>query len=114
MTQHAELTMERWSAFGLAKQLLQIAAEMQRGTRPVRTGEMERVRAGYERVLRLVDLTVQSNPGLGLRRELLRWRGVVGELYVSDVSDPERHRLALRVLLRLHPESSQHVQFLDA
>jgi hypothetical protein len=109
MSQHSSLTLERWSRFAPGTQILHIAAEMQRGLELLGRSDHERLRASYERVLALLDLTVAANKKAGLRRELLRWRGVVAENYVSDPPDLPTHRLALRVLLEMHPDSQGQV-----
>lgn len=114
MTQHASLTPARWREFTLGQQILQIGVEMQRGLKSFDSPGRVSLGASYERVLRLVDLTVEVNPIPHLRRELLRWRGVVAEMYVSSEPDRIRHAAALRILLELHPESSVHVAFIDA
>jgi len=106
VTQHSQLAPARWAEFDLGEQLLQIGAEMYRATRFVRSGGLDHARAGYERVLRLVDLTVETRTRPHMRRELLRWRECVAELYVSDAPDPESHRLALRTLLQFHPATA--------
>jgi hypothetical protein len=70
------------------------------------------LRGAYERVLRLVDLTAETARGLGFRRELLRWRDLVAELYLAEVSDERAHRAALRVLLQLRPEAAKQIPYL--
>ncbi len=112
MSQHAGLTAERWGRFTLGQQILQIAAEMQRGTSCLRPERLEHLRGCYERALALVDLTVATQARPGLRRELLRWRGVVAELWLAPSPDPGAHRLALRALLHLHPEAAEQVPYL--
>jgi hypothetical protein len=74
MTQHASLSPERWAAFSRDQQILMIGNEMNRATRLIRLADRPGLLLAYERVLRLVDLTVEVQPGYGLRRELLRWR----------------------------------------
>lgn len=112
MSQHRSLTPERWSGFGLGTQILHIASEMQRGLELLGRSDHERLRPSYERVLALVDLTVAVNSRFTLRRELLRWRDVVAESYISPSPDLATHRLALRVLLELHPQSQPQVALL--
>lgn len=112
MTQHASLVPERWARFDLSQQILQIGAEMQRALKFLRAERSAELRACYERALALVDLTVQVQENPNLRRELLRWRDVIAELYLGDEPDPIVHRQALRVLLRLHPESAKQVTVL--
>jgi hypothetical protein len=114
VTQHAELTVEQWSRFELGQQILQIAAEMHRASESLRPERIESLRLSYERVLRLVDLTVEVHRTPNLRVELLRWRDVVAELYLDPVPDPQVHRLALKTLLWLHPLSAEQVEHLPA
>lgn len=99
--------------FSLGKQILQIGAEMQRGLDHLERSEMVRLRPCYERALGLVDLTVQVNARPNLRRELLRWRAVIAELYLRESPDPALHRLAFRVLLELHPTTQSQVALLE-
>lgn len=112
MTQHAALSPERWARFELGQQILQIGAEMQRALKFLRPECLTEMRACYERAMALVELTVQVQENLHLRRELLGWHGVIAELYKREDPDPIVHRQALRVLLRLHPESSKQVAIL--
>ena len=110
--QHGSLTYERWSAFSRDQQLLMIANEMNRGSKLLAPEDHPRLTATYERILRLVELTVETRPRHGLCRELLRWRDLVAELYVSRAADPARHRQAFRVLLQLVPATAQQIPYL--
>jgi hypothetical protein len=112
VTQHSALSPERWARFTLDQQILQIGAEMHRASRFMAPEDMPHLRSGYERVLRLVDLTVDVSSGLGLRRELLRWRDLVAELYLADASDVDAHRAALRALLLLRPAAAKQIPYL--
>jgi hypothetical protein len=114
MTQHASLTPERWATFSLDQQILMIANEMHRGSKVLRRGESEPLLRCYERVLRLIDLTVEVNPRRTLRRELLRWREVVAGLYISADPPHADHVAALRVLLRFTPVASRQIPFVAA
>jgi hypothetical protein len=104
VSQHAGLTLERWREFDRDRQLLMIANEMHRGRRAV---EPEEVRRGYERVLRLADLTIQAAERATFRRELLRWRDGIAELYLEGRPASERHRQLLHVLLLMSPEAAR-------
>lgn len=112
MTEHSNLTSERWSRFSLTQQILQIGAEMHRGMSSFKPEHAASLTASYERALRLTDLTVQVGARDGLRRELLRWRDVVAELCLRDQPDPATHRLALRVLLQLNAEAAEQIPLL--
>lgn len=111
MTQHSTLSAERWAEFNLDQQILMIGNEMLRASRLMRPGDDTNLRFSYERVLRLVDLTVEVNSRPTLRRELLRWRDLIAELYISPEPDPERHAAAFRVLLLFTPVAAQQIPF---
>lgn len=111
MTQHASLTPERWSAFSRDQQILMIGNEMNRAARLLRLTDRPGLLLSYERVLRLVDLTVEIQTGYGLRRELLRWRDLIAEMYVCPELSPDQHTAAFRALLQLTPASARQIPF---
>lgn len=111
MTQHASLTSERWSAFALDQQILMIGNEMNRGKRFIELGNVTLLKGAYERVLRLVDLTVEVQKRYGLRRELLRWRDLIAEMYLQPEPDSAQHAAAFRALLLLTPEAAKQIPF---
>ena len=104
MSQHAGLTVERWRLFDRDQQLLMIANEMHRASQ---LKEPEAVRRCYERVLRLTDLTVQATTRPTFRRELLRWRDLVANLWLGGQPDRDRHLDALHTLLLMSPETAR-------
>ena len=114
MSEHSSLTPERWAKFDLPRQILQIAVELQRGLESLRPEHRESLQLSYERVLRLTDLTVQVQPRLSLRRELLRWRELIAVLYSRDESDAAAHRDAIRTLLELDPVTANQIDALTA
>jgi hypothetical protein len=111
MTQHASLSPERWALFPVAQQLLMIANEMNRASKLLEPGDGDRLRAGYERVLALADLTIQVTDRRPRRRELLRWRDLIAALYVAPAPDPQGHGAAFRALLQLHPETWRQLPY---
>lgn len=108
-TQHASLTAERWATFARDQQILMIANELQRAGKLGAATDAQRRRNSYARVLQLLDLTIQVQQRHSLRRELLRLRDVVAELYLAGRSEPEDHRAATRCLLRLSPTASRQL-----
>lgn len=112
MTQHARLNEARWSRFELDQQILMIGNEMNRGLRLAESGRAGSLRHSYERVLRLADLTAGLDLRSSLRRELLRWRGLVAELFLSEDVDPGRHEGVFRLLLQLRPMPSRQIPLL--
>ncbi len=114
MAQHAELTEDRWSGFTLDQQILMIANEMNRASALVLSGDIDRVKNCYERVLQLTDLTVRAQTKSSLRWELLRWRDLIAELYMEETTRPDEHRQAFRCLLYFTPEASRQIPYLSA
>jgi hypothetical protein len=108
---HSGLTAARFGRFSRAQQLMAIANELNRASKLFGPADRERLRGAYERVLALVDLTVEVNAERSLRRELLRWRDLVAELYVSHAPDPRDHARAFRALLQLNPETWRQLPY---
>jgi hypothetical protein len=90
-----------------------IANEMNRASKLLGPQDRDRLRNAYERVLALTDLTVEVNEVRALRRELLRWRGLIGELYVLPHGDAHAHGVAFRALLQLHPEAWRQLPYVQ-
>jgi hypothetical protein len=105
MTQHSSLTLGRWRRFPVAQQLLMIANEMNRASKLFDPSDRARLAGSYERILALADLTVEAAERRALRRELLRWRDLIGALYISPTPDQNAHGEAFRALLQFHPET---------
>ena len=111
MTQHSTISHEKWASYGLSRQILMIGNEMHRASSSIAAERTESVKLSYERILRLVDLTAAVNPTRNLRKELLRWRDLIAELYIRPESDPDEHRKAFRCLLQFTPESAKQIPF---
>lgn len=111
MTQHSTLDAARWTEFGIDQQILMIGNEMNRAKRFFGPGDLDRLRRGYERVLALVDRTVEAGPRPALLRELLRWRDLVAELFTQESPRLDDHLEAFRALLRLHPTASLQIPY---
>jgi hypothetical protein len=114
VTQHSTLDAERWSRFDLDQQVLMIANEMNRVAVAIGDGRDDVRRRGYERGLKLTDLTAGGPVRPPFRREILRWRDVLAELYLKETPDPTAHRVAFRALLRLTPSASRQIPLLEA
>jgi len=112
VTQHASLSPERWARFPPDRQLLMIANEMNRATALMDADDGRSRGLAYERVLRLVDLTVAVNPRRALRRELLRWRDLVAALYLEAAPNMREHRAVLRCLLQLAPITAAQIPYI--
>lgn len=110
--QHGGLTAERWATFSFDQQVLMVGNEMNRATQLLQAEDWERARRGYERVLRLVDLTAITTTSAARRREILRWREVIAELYLEDRPPLPAHSAAFRCLLQLAPAAAAQVPLL--
>lgn len=111
MSQHSSLSPERWAAFSRDQQILMIGNEMNRGISCLRLGDLPGLQLTYERVLRLVDLTVEVQKAFGLRRELLRWRDLIAELFITPELRPDQHRATFRALLLMTPETAKQIPY---
>ena len=111
MTQHAGLTLERWSSFTLDQQILMIGNEMNRAGNLPNTDDRERRVSAYERALYLTDLTIDAHTRRGLRRELLRWRDLVARLFLESEPQHVAHADAFRALLWFTPEASRQIPY---
>jgi hypothetical protein len=109
--QHAGLSPERWATFSFDQQVLMIANEMNRASKLQGLSDGHLLGKCYERVLALVDLTVQVQNRPSRQRELLRWRDLIAALLIADTPEPEAHAAAFRCLLRFTPAASAQIPF---
>lgn len=109
--QHASLTAERWARFPFDQQVLMIGNEMNRASKFLAPADEHSLRACYERVLALVDLTVQTQNWPPRRRELLRWRDLAAELFIAERPRPDAHAAAFLSLLQFTPTSYTQISF---
>jgi hypothetical protein len=112
VSQHAELSEEKWGSFSREQQLLMIANEMNRASKWTGADDLSRLKSCYERVLRLTDLTVGVQTKSTFRLELLRWRDLIAELFICEVPRPEDHREAFRALLGFSPATYEQARYL--
>jgi len=110
-SQHATLSPQRWTSFSFDQQVLMIANEMNRASKLHGLSDRDRLLTCYERVLALVDLTVQVQKQETRRRELLRWRDLIAALLIADTPEPQAHTAAFRCLLRFTPAAAAQIPF---
>jgi len=109
--QHASLTAERWARFPFDRQVLMIGNEMNRASKLLEPSDERSLRACYERILALVDLTVQTQSWPARRRELLRWRDLAAQLFITGTPCPDAHAAAFLTLLQFTPASYAQIPF---
>lgn len=108
-SQHRSLSLERWSALPFEQQILAAGNEMNRALAMARVGHWDRAPSSYERVLRLIDLSVAAASTRGRRRELLRWRDLAAALYLDPAVPLAAHEQAFRALLQFTPSSALQI-----
>ena len=100
----------RWSEFTLAQQIIMIANDLHRASKWMGSGDANLRRSAYARALALTDLTAAGAHRLAFRREILRWRELVAQLYLDEEPRPDRNRELLRVLLLFTFETSRQIR----
>ena len=103
---HKGMTLEKWATLPASKQVLNIASELGRAESMAHSGLGEALKASLERVLELVDLTVEVNlKNHGFVREMLRFRELVAGIYVGPLSKPSagEFKSLTKALLSLEP-----------
>jgi len=81
---HAQCAAGRWNELSPMQQLGNIGSEVERTLRAKETGNRERFEKAFERVLELIDLTINDPKWSGRRKELLRTREVLCDYSVGD------------------------------
>jgi len=81
---HTGLTSDKWKSFNTDKQVLMIANEMNRANNWIEKQDYEKVKPCYERALELIDLTVICSVNLSFKKELLRFRELIGLHYINN------------------------------
>lgn len=95
---HKNLTPEKWSKFRKSQQILMIGNELNRA---INLKNKKDISSCLERALELIDLTVECQKG-NFRKELLRFREILGESYLNLKTDLEK---LLDVLITLDGEA---------
>lgn len=91
-----------------------IANEMNRGQKMLDTNDIYGIKLSIERVLYLLDITISINTSFGLRKELLRLRELVAELYIIDRIELKEYKKIFKALLLLNSESARQIPFVQA
>ena len=102
---HPTLTPQKWGGQPLGKQLLHIVAEVNRTKNALRMQAEDLVTGSLDRAFELVDLTIETNRGNRILREILRFREVLAEFYVrpwSQKTYPDFIRI-MKVFMDLDP-----------
>ncbi len=105
----AHLSLEKWAALSVDKQILNTASELGRVKSWVVRGDRLLANQAMERSFELLDLTSEvwrKNQPVHLLRELLRLREALAASYISEDRDAHEIRFCIKSLLDLR--SSTH------
>ena len=100
---HRTMTTDKWFAYPGFQQLLMIANELNRAQHALDKGDAERARHAWERAFELTDLTVADRKNVRLLKELLRFREMMGENFLSP--DADLNRSLMNGLVALDPQA---------
>lgn len=98
LKQHTGLTPEKWAAYSKTQQVLMISNELNRAGNCLKGSYLSDAEKCYERAMELTDMTIEDKRWRGNSlKELLRFREVLSELYLTK--DIDLNRDCLTVLL---------------
>jgi hypothetical protein len=98
---HKNLTTEKWFSYPGFQQLLMIANELNRAQNALGKGDTENAIHAWERAFELTDLTVADLKNTRKVKELLRFREVLGEIFISP--DATMNKALMDGLIALDP-----------
>jgi hypothetical protein len=98
---HKNLLPDKWYSYPRHKQLLMIANEMNRSLNALYGHDVENAIHAWERAFELTDLTVSDPKNPPIHRELLRFREMLGELFVYP--DAGLNKLLMETLIQMNP-----------
>jgi hypothetical protein len=101
------MTPEKWGRFPVERQILMIGSEFGRAKNLLRDHAYTEVRQCYERAMELLDLCTTDQKWRSRLRELLRFRELLGELYLDLPVDDGRSMLLYRTLMNWSGETSR-------
>jgi hypothetical protein len=98
---HKNMTTEKWFAYESYQQLLMIANELNRAQNSLTSGDADNAIHAWERAFELTDLTAEDTKNQRWLKELLRFRELLGEVFISN--SPELNKSLMMALLTFHP-----------
>ncbi len=105
---HKGLAGGRWNNFTKEVQILNIASELSRTKHWLLDGDKKEAENCLIRALELTDLTINDRKWTGsFLKELLRWRGVLAEFYISQNKEIDHFIRLFGILLYFNKFTSQ-------
>ena len=102
---HKTLTLEKWSNYSRAQQVLMIANEMNRAGNLIEKNMITEVKNCYERAFELIDLTTADLKWKGRLKELRRFRELLAVLYLEKEKKAETNEKLKNALIKMNIEA---------
>jgi len=96
---HKTLTQEKWAKFVPSKRVLMVANELNRAKNALLRKDREETRQCYERAMELLDLTISICTERNKRKELLRFREMLGLEYLKGENENSKIKMLTKILL---------------
>ncbi len=96
---HTLMNSEKWNRFPTERQILMIGSEFARAKNLLRDNITGEVMQCYERAFELLDLCAMDPKWRPRLRELLRFREMLGELYLNVQKDDPGFMMMYRTLM---------------
>lgn len=100
---HKNLTLEKWQRYKKSQQILSIAAEFNRAKNIISWGDIKKVKQCYERAYELLYLTIADPRWKNGLKELLRFKEIMGELYLKP--NLKLNNKLYKILISLNSQS---------
>jgi hypothetical protein len=104
---HRSMDPGKWSRFTFDRQILMIGSEFARAKNLLRDGVRGEVIQCYERAFELLDLCTTDPKWRPRLKELLRFRELLGELYLDVSKDDPRFMMMYRTLMHWSGSTSR-------
>jgi hypothetical protein len=96
---HKSMDAAKWNGYPVERQILMIGSEFARAKNLLRDNVPGEVQQCYERAFELLDLCVMDPKWRPRSKELLRFREMLGELYLQGTQDDPRFMMMYRTLM---------------
>ena len=104
---HKSMTPQRWATYPMDRQILMVASEFSRVHNLIGLASIGVIRECYERAMELLDLCTYDAKWTSRRRELLRFREAMGELYLAEQPAKATNLLFYKTLMEWHPVTAR-------
>ena len=100
---HKTLSSEKWYSYSRHQQLLMIANELNRAQNSLIKNDPDNAVHAWERAFELTDLTISDTKNERWLKELLRFRELAGEVFVT--LEPEKNKMLIEGIISLDTQA---------